>query len=140
MTPTVTALFSLYAVVRQVQYLKILIFDFLGRGQKDPNPHVILPRDTKSAIETNYNKLSVQGHGMKHSLKKHSFIVKKRILYCKKMRDLPAMDRLQKLQEIIDSLLKGLVVSEILPLSEDTTNNPFSDALIQFGISSLLIV
>ena len=50
------------------------------------------------------------------------------------------MDRLQKLQEIIDSLLKGLVVSEILPLSEDTTNNPFSDALIQFGISSLLIV
>ncbi len=77
---------------------------------------------------------------MRRSLKKHFCIVKRRVDFCQKMRDLPAMDRLQKLQEIIDSLLKGLVVSEILPLSEDTTNNPFSDALIQFGISSLLIV
>lgn len=126
--------------MRQVQYLKILIFDFLGRGQKDPNPHVILPRDTKSAIETNYNKLSVQGHGMKHSLKKHSFIVKKRILYCKKVRGFTEKDRLKILREFIDSLLDGLVVPETLPLSEDATNKPFSDALIQFGISSFLIV
>lgn len=125
--------------MHQVQYLKILIFDFLGRGQKDPNPHVILPCDTKSAIETNYNKLSVQGHGMKHSLKKHSFIVKKRILYCKKVRDLPAMDRLALLKEKMHPVFDNLALSPSL-LDEHQSNTLFSTALIQFGISSLLIV
>lgn len=76
---------------------------------------------------------------MRRSLKKHFCIVKRRVDFCQKMRDLPAMDRLQKLREFIDSLLDGLAVPETLPLSEDATNKPFSDALIQFGISSLLI-
>ena len=132
-----TALFSLYVVVCQVQYLKIMIFDFLGRGQKDP--HVILPHDTKSVIETQYNKLSVQGHGMRRSLKKRFYIVKRRVDFWKKVRDSTEKDRLKILREFIDSLLDGLVVPETLPLSEDATNKPFSDALIQFGISSLLI-
>ena len=114
-----------------------MIFDFLGDGQKDP--HVILPHDTKSVIETQYNKLSVQGHGMRRSLKKRFYIVKRRVDLWKKVRDSTEKDRLKILREFIDSLLDGLVVPETLPLSEDATNKPFSDALIQFGISSLLI-
>ncbi|OAO17546.1 hypothetical protein AV274_0685 [Blastocystis sp. ATCC 50177/Nand II] len=106
--------------MHQVQYLKILIFDFLGRGQKDPNPHVILPCDTKSAIETNYNKF----------LKKHSFIVKKRILYCKKVRDLPAMDRLALLKEKMHPVFDNLALSPSL-LDEHQSNTLFSTALIQ---------
>ena len=100
---------------------------------------MILPRNTKSVIETQYNKLSVQGHGMRRSLKKRFYIVKRRVVFWKKVKGFTEKDRLKILREFIDSLLDGLVVPETLPLSEDTTNKPFSDALIQFGISSLLI-
>ena len=49
-----TALFSLYVVVDRVLDLKIMIFDFLGVGQKDP--HVIVPSNDNDVFRTEYGK------------------------------------------------------------------------------------
>ena len=76
---------------------------------------------------------------MKHSLKKHSSIVNRRVTFCQKVRDLPAMDRLALLKEKMHPVFDNLVLSPSL-LDEHQSNTLFSTALIQFGISSLLIV
>ena len=76
---------------------------------------------------------------MKHSLKKHSSIVNRRITFCQKVRDLPAMDRLALLKEKMHPVFNNLVLSPSL-LDEHQSNTLFSTALIQFGISSFLIV
>lgn len=76
---------------------------------------------------------------MKHSLKKHSSIVNRRVTFCQKVRDLPAMDRLALLKEKMHPVFDNLVLSPSL-LDEHQSNTLFSTALIQFGISSFLIV
>ncbi len=76
---------------------------------------------------------------MKHSLKKHSSIVNRRVTFCQKVRDLPAMDRLALLKEKMHPVFDNLVLSPSL-LDEHQSNTLFSTALIQFEISSLLIV
>ena len=76
---------------------------------------------------------------MKHSLKKHSSIVNRRVTFCQKVRDLPAMDRLALLKEKMHPVFNNLVLSPSL-LDEHQSNTLFSTALIQFGISSFLIV
>ena len=75
---------------------------------------------------------------MKHSLKKHSSIVNRRVTFCQKVRDLPAMDRLALLKKMMHPVFDNLVLSPSL-LDEDQSSTLFSTALIQFGISSLLI-
>ena len=75
---------------------------------------------------------------MKRSLKRHFSIVKRRVAFCQKARDLPAMDRLALLKEKMHPVFDNLVLSPSL-LDEHQSNTLFSTALIQFGISSLLI-
>ena len=75
---------------------------------------------------------------MRRSLKKHFCIVKRRVDFCQKVRDLPAMDRLALLKEKMHPVFDNLVLSPSL-LDEHQSNTLFSTALIQFGISSLLI-
>ena len=75
---------------------------------------------------------------MKHSLKKHSSIVNRRVTFCQKVRDLPAMDRLALLKEKMHPVFDNLALSPSL-LDEHQSNTLFSTALIQFGISNLLI-
>ena len=76
---------------------------------------------------------------MRRSLKKHSSIVSRRVTFCQKARDLPAMDRLALLKEKMHPVFDNLVLSPSL-LDEDQSSTLFSTALIQFGISILLIV
>ena len=75
---------------------------------------------------------------MRRSLKRHFSIVNRRVAFCQKVRDLPAMDRLALLKEKMHPVFDNLVLSPSL-LDEHQSNTLFSTALIQFGISSLLI-
>ena len=75
---------------------------------------------------------------MKHSLKKHSSIVNRRVAFCQKVsrqRD----NCLALLKEKMHPVFDKLVLSPSL-LDEDQSNTLFSTVLIQFGNSSLLIV
>ena len=76
---------------------------------------------------------------MRRSLKKHSSIVNRRVTFCQKVRDYPAMDRLALLKEKMHPVFDKLVLSPSL-LDKDQSNTLFSTVLIQFGNSSLLIV
>lgn len=75
---------------------------------------------------------------MKHSLKKHSSIVNRRVTFCKEVRGFAEKDRLALLKEKMHPVFHNLVLSPSL-LDEDQSSTLFSTALIQFGISSLLI-
>lgn len=75
---------------------------------------------------------------MRRSLKKHFCTVKRRVDFCQKARDLPARDRLALLKEKMHPVFDNLVLSPSL-LDEHQSNTLFSTALIQFGISNLLI-
>ena len=75
---------------------------------------------------------------MRHSLKRHFSIVNRRVAFCQKVRDLPTMDRLALLKEKMHPVFDNLVLSPSL-LDEHQSSTLFSTALIQFGISSLLI-
>lgn len=49
-----TALSSPYAIVTRVTELKVRMYCFLGRGQKDP--YVIVPANDKDVFRTEYGK------------------------------------------------------------------------------------
>ena len=77
---------------------------------------------------------------MKHSQKNHTSIVNRRIAFCQKMRRQNEINRLASLKDSMKPIFDGLVIPETPPLSKDLSNTLFSTALIQFGISSFLIV
>ncbi|KAM7455133.1 hypothetical protein BLSTO_04113 [Blastocystis sp. subtype 1] len=106
------------AYMTRVTELKVRMYCFLGDDQEDP--YVIVPANDKDLFKTEYFRY----------LKKHSSIVNRRVTFCQKVRDLPAMDRLALLKKMMHPVFNNLVLSPSL-LDEDQSSTLFSTVLIQ---------